>query len=203
MLVTLHRAQRKLLRLIIGTPRRRHAAEQHRQPTNTNNNTDATTDNNDVNATADRSTENDIGPRGQSDSDNGDDDLESWVHFIRRSTTTAIALAKRARVDDWTDIYCKRKWQFAARIANHDPDRWTRLIVIWDPSLHDSRPALRRHGGQKKLWADDIVSFLQSETDADSDTQWWELAQNRQWWDNRGEHFLQYMRCFIHSGHYS
>ena len=114
-----------------------------------------------------------------------------------------MARAKRTRVDDWTDVYFKRTWEFAARVANHDHDRWTRLSASWDPFSHDLRPAFRRHGGQKKLWHDDIVSYLHDVADTDNDSKWWVLAQNLPWWKTSEEGFLDYMRRFLHSGNYN
>ena len=121
MVSTLKRTQRRMIRLIVGTPRRR------------------------------APTPDDI------------DGEEPWVDFIKRATQTAEALAQRASVDDWAELYYARKWRWAHRVATQEGDRWSALVTDWDPASHDKRNAHRRHAGLRKRWNDDINEYLQSQ----------------------------------------
>ena len=84
MAVSLQRLQRRMLRLIIGTPRRRFPSlDQH------------------------------------------DDHhhVEPWFDFLKRATVIAYTTIRKFSLEDWTTTYFKRKWRWAARIAQQPTER--------------------------------------------------------------------------------
>ena len=93
-----------MLRLIVGTSRRRATLS-------TTSHTNSTT-------TADHDTS---------------DSLEPWVDYIRRATATAEAQLHKSNIEDWPTTYFRRKWRWAGHIARLADDRWTIQSVLWDP----------------------------------------------------------------------
>ena len=187
---TLKRTQRRMLRLIVGTPRRRTTARpsaatgaeimtidehssEHTRPTHTSHNPDTTT------------------PRL-----NPPPDLEEpWVDFIKRATHTAESLAQRACVHDWASLYHARKWRWAHRVATQERGRWSAMITSWNPPTHDARHTQRRRGRPCKRWDDDINEFLKTlqpdmadptmspPTRTNHSNQWLPLAADGAWLD--------------------
>ena len=103
----LRSARRKMLRMMIGTSRRRAAANHLEDEANKS-----------------------LG-EGSVDTEPG---LEPWVDWIQRTTHKAEQLAKEACLDDWVAIHRKRKWQFARKTATKADDRWSKRLLSWKPS---------------------------------------------------------------------
>ena len=155
LLLTLRRAQRRMLRLIVNTPRRRESTQQKSAADDDAQSNPARTDADTSDITIDAGREFEL------DDVEDDTGLEPWEEFIRRATHAATDLAARFHVDEWTTVYYRRKWRWAQRVATHSHLRWTRLAAAWEPEVHDNRTAQRRHGGQRKRWCDDISQFIQ------------------------------------------
>ena len=112
---------------------------------------------------------------------------------MRRATRVATDTAKRANMGEWTTMHFRRKWRRAGRVAALPYDRCARLAASWEPDFHDRRPALRRHGGQRKSWEDDIAMFFEAAAPVERDNQrWLTLAQDSAKWSSLGTAFLQH-----------
>ena len=144
----LQRTQRKMLRMILGSGRRRQA-----QPA-------ASSDG----SSADRSI---------SDPDIGDD-LEPWEDWLRRTTHQAEAHLERHNMATWTTAWRRKVWRWAARGAAYPRDRWAWKAAAWQPEL-SAHARGRLHRGQWKRWCDDIIHFLQSK-DILADASSWVLC---------------------------
>ena len=187
MLLTLRLAQRRMLRFIVNTSRRR-----QRQP---HASTDENTTNPDTEQHDDGTSDDSKSTvRQHLDFDDVDDesDLESWDSFIRRATHAASDLATRAHVEEWVTIFHKRKWRWAGRVATQPHHSWARLAAAWEPDIHDPRAARRRHGGQRKRWSDDITEFLQKALVGSTPDTWLQSATNSKFWADLENDFLKF-----------
>ena len=177
----LRRTQRRMIRIIIGTPRRRTAAPTpHNDPAADQNNTrhhskgsTSSRDPNDSNDSNDSDVRSDppnplnLQDAGNDDEDTqpsskGDDDLELWSDFVRRSTRRAESLMTMHDIPDVLFIHRRMVWRWANTLSHHPTTRWTRRVLEWNPNLNTRQRGRRQHGGQPKRWDDDIRSFLHS-----------------------------------------
>ena len=184
---TLKRTQRKMLRLVLNTPRRRETTQQDNDDTNSNST-------NDVNSNPSNTTnlENLIQLTD-------DDLLEPWADFMKRATHTAEALAHKHNVEDWPTLHLRRQWRWAQRVAQQSHDRWSWLAAGWDPTVHDKRTCNRQQARPRKRWSDDITQFLQpwyhtaTEThDNNHNLDWRDLATDTQLWKSLEDNFITY-----------
>lgn len=184
MTTKLQRTQRRMLRLVIGTPRRRNntTTTTTTTPTTTKHNrnnhdpldvdegttSNDSNDRNDINSDVDSQSTDDVDST-TCDANNLDDlgptadeDLEPWPDFIKRATRVAEESIQKLGIEEWTVALYKRKWRWANRIASHSSDRWTRLAAEWQPELHDGRPTIRKQARPRRRWEDDITLFLKT-----------------------------------------
>jgi hypothetical protein len=112
----LRTTRRKMLRMMIGTGRRR--------------------------ATAARQGVADEGANSLEDAANkslheGSFDpepaLEPWVDWIRRATHDSERLVKEVNLEDWVVIHRRRKWHFAGKAATKSDNRWSTRLFSWVP----------------------------------------------------------------------
>ena len=138
---TLQRTQRRMLRLIVGTPRRNH------QPSRCTN---------------EQATMHPSATTGTHEllADTNKDDLEPWVDFIKRATHIAEATISKQNISQWTTAYLRRKWRWAQRLTTVPDNRWCRLITKWKPTTTEHRPVYRRQGRPRKRWRDDIDDYF-------------------------------------------
>ena len=158
----IHTVQRIMLCMVIGTPRAKQQQNNHRPSRNqsTNNDNqhteDRTRDTMPADAAAETTAtttiadnahdENDDDVESNCASDHGDDsasngespnddNLEPWLEGIQRATREAELKISRIGVEDWTVQQRRRKWKWAARIANQDCGRWSKSVPDWQPQL--------------------------------------------------------------------
>ena len=86
--------------------------------------------------------------------------LEPWPDFIKRAMRTIEARLERLNIEDWTTLYLRKKWRRAARVAQQPDDRWSRLVVQWDPEVTHPRRAKRPQKRPRTRWDDDINAYL-------------------------------------------
>ena len=180
---TLKRTQRRMLRIILGTPRRQTLQ------------TDATSTSNlstdDINSNTPHNN-----PLDDLITLTEQELLEPWPDFIRRATRLAEEAAARINAEDWVTTYWKRRWRWTQRVAGQPTNRWSRLAAAWDPERHERRATVRRPGGQRKRWDDDINAFLHSRPKtrtSDHNPHWLDLAQHRSHWRDLEPIFLAYV----------
>ena len=160
--------QRKMLRMMIQTPRRVLNPE----------------------LSAGEETDSETGVVNDDGTDDGHCDnqrplLEDWISWIKRATNLAEEQLCKAQVTDWVREQRKRYWDFAGRVARCSDSRWSCLVVNWVPD-----GGFRRVGTPCKHWTDDIDHFCKHELDGDS-CEWFVLAQNLDTWNSLSSKFVQ------------
>ena len=136
------RTQRRMLRLIIGTPRRLI------QPPQPNDSTKPNTSSDSINT-------NDHTPT-QLTQLKQDGHLELWSDYVQRATRVAEATMTRHNFNDWVTTHYQRKQRWAQHVAKLPTNRWSYLVTNWRPEISESRPVYRRQGRPCKRWHDDI-----------------------------------------------
>ena len=162
MATTLLRTQRRMLRLIIGTPRRTS------QPS---------------------SIIDDNGHNLPNDNDNG---LEPWCDFLQRTTHIAETIMSKHNITRWTTTYFRRKWRWAQRLATLPNDRWCRLVTRWRPDSTEQRPAYRKQGRPRKRWCDDINDFITHLHHNHPTTTTWVDITDKNFWRLHEKYFINY-----------
>jgi len=171
----LQRTQRRMLRMVLGAGRRRHQGN----PQDTNHDrSDDTDDDDDVNSIVENISEAQVEPMED------EEVLEPWAEWIRRTTHKVEELARKVNVQSWVVMARGAKWKLARRIVNQHADRWSHIILTWDPELsfdgHYSR-AHRKQSRPNMRWIDDIHRFMQICHDS---MPWQQLASNAGSWMN-------------------
>ena len=57
-------------------------------------------------------------------SENGSDELEPWVDWVRRTTHEAEARLKKLNFDDWVTVHQRVKIEWAQKLATEDRHTW-------------------------------------------------------------------------------
>ena len=196
----LRRTQRQMLRMILGTPRRRQhnptSDAQWTDPTfhKTNNPMD-----NHIQAMTHETT-----PSTDSDSDahdadsdtpetiipieHTDDTLEPWIDWIRRSTREVETIIESLGIEDWISQHRRQKWQWAQRVAT-ETFKLTYQVAMWDPSLDPKSKARRQAARPRRRWTDDIVQHL-AKHNLD-ETHWTNVAKNVKTWKDLEESYVK------------
>ena len=196
---TLQRAQRRMLRLIINTPRRRTHKSQRNGDDESQSTNDATSNPPDTNLEHLITLTN-------------EELLEPWPEFIKRATRAVETQLAKLHIEEWTTYYLRKKWRWASRTAQQPTNRWSRLAAQWDPQLINPRRAHRPQARPCKRWDDDINTFLRhhynnsrhndnhnnntddlnNDDDAPPPPQWIELATDTITWQSLEDHFVKY-----------
>jgi hypothetical protein len=163
--VLLQRTQRKMLRMILGSPRRRIVRHDG----------DA----------GDRDSEDDGGTSCETDVG---DDLEPWQDWLARTTRAAEAQLQKYKLETWATAWRRRVWRWAARIATYHHDRWAWKAARWEPELSPLAKGRQPHR-QRKRWSDDIVKFLVSKDIPACTTSWIQHATDEVLWKSLEEEF--------------
>ena len=161
--VKLQRTQRKMLRMILGSGRRRKES--------------AHTSTEDYNDASD-------GEASSGTCSASSTHMEPWTEWLQRTTRAAEAQLQKYRIDDWIMGWKRKVWRWAGRVASLAPDRWARKAMLWQPeTLAHAKGRSQAH--PRKRWTDDIVKFLQSQgTDVTLDS-WhrhttnWNILENK------------------------
>ncbi len=191
---TIRRTQRRMLRMMIGSPRRQ-LHEPHLAPdlrniqaqsainnpntqstsvpqklaaTHNYNSTRRQTDNS---RNTDDSSNDDVeskpAPVGDNDGANdnddvmGEDNFEPWPEWIKRTTREAEGHLAKTGMEDGLVQHRRRKWRWAQRISTQDRQRWSRLVIDWEPQYSSDQRGARQRGHPRKRWADDLHQYLQ------------------------------------------
>ena len=164
-------AQRRILRMILGSSRRR--AE-----TNNMSESFTTMSGTDVDSDCEFGQES-VPADPQCEQDN----LEPWVEWVKRSTREVETHFEKLHIECWVHQVRRKRWQWARRVAGLSDDRWTKIAANWVPSLHfDGRAskAARQQGRPKQRWEDDLNDFLKKVHG--NERSWASAAQNSKYW---------------------
>ena len=170
----LRRTQRQMLRMIVGSTRRRTNTTQngsnneHHNDTHMNDATQPTL----LNTTDDKGNDSDNDSNASDvnsetppldipiDNNNDDHNMEPWQDFIRRCTHEAEALITSMGIEDWITQQRRMKWRWAQKLATVDTHKWSYYAITWEPALCPQHNAQRCQARPKKRWIDDITHFL-------------------------------------------
>ena len=86
---------------------------------------------------------------------NDDSCMEDWVEFLKRSARRIDALSERFGMDDWVHAQCRLKWRLAGKLARQNDDRWSALLLGWQPCGGEGRSQSR----PRTRWLDPIEGF--------------------------------------------
>ena len=116
--------------------------------------------------------------------EDGKNDLESWVEWIRRSTSIAEGMLKNIKIEDWIAGRRRRKFRWAGHVARRSDERWSYKVLYWKPV--DGRRVV---GHPKKRRTDIIDSYFEEECDLEKGA-WMALAQCRETWKSFENKFV-------------
>jgi len=111
---------------------------------------------------------------------------DDWVPFVQRTAQRVDSLAANYQMEDWIQLYRKRKWKFAGRLARKTDDWWSRLTATWRPNDGHGRD----RGVPCTLWSDQLETFAGGDwmTEAMDSDRWisseevfanWDFARKR------------------------
>eukprot|EP00973_Karenia_brevis_P004692 644076-Karenia_brevis.AAC.1 len=60
-------------------------------------------------------------------------ELESWVEWLKRTTTEAEQHLAKNQIDDWITAWRRRVWRWASRVACLSVERWAYKALNWHP----------------------------------------------------------------------
>ena len=75
--------------------------------------------------------------------------LEPWVDFLRRTAHWTDDHLKTAGLSEWTVLWKRRKWQWAAKLLGEGPGKWSVKATLWQPLVHSNIPRGRRQARSK------------------------------------------------------
>ena len=62
-----------------------------------------------------------------------EEELESWVEWVKRDTHTAEEQLEKHNIDDWVTTYRKRKFMWAQELATNGQQTWAYKALMWQP----------------------------------------------------------------------
>ena len=170
------RTQRRMLRMILGSGRRR------------------------VAPVVDEASSSDVNRQcGHPDVDNLvkeaddlEDGLESWRDWIQRTTHQVEEHLDTLNIESWLHQARRRKWAWAARVVNLPEDRWANRLMKWNPQLHIEGLVSRRGRRQARpraRWEDELVAFVRNIVP--SGDHWTTLAMDERRWSDLADAFVE------------
>ena len=157
--------QRKMLRLILGTGRRKI-----------------------VRVMLDSDSSNSDSELPESESTESEMSVEPWTEWITRVTHTAELAAAKAGVRDWVVDQRRRKWQWAGHIARRSDGRWGRKVLDWCPH------GCRSRGRPVTRWTDALSEYFKVNLDSDINPEdyWKPQALDREIWNMLEKDFVDF-----------
>ena len=169
----LTRTQRRMLRMVLGSSRRRQLTEPEPESASSHG--------------VDSQCEEEVA----NDNADEDDHLEPWVDWLKRTTHYIEDQLTHLNIESWVHQARRRIWNWAQRVANQPPDRWANQLINWQPHLH-FEGTVRRHGRRqarpRARWDDNISSFLKK--CVGEECAWTMLAKDTAQWSNLADQFV-------------
>ena len=154
--------QRKMLRQMVGSPRRRLLLDTETE----------TVDNDSATNSSSRETQE---PKFE---------LEEWVQWIQHVTHTAESELAKLGLKDWVSEQRQRKWAWAQKVATMDSSRWANVLLLWSPD------GTRKVGHPKLRW-DDCFAEAFTSLDEHSARDWLIYAHDCDTWNAAARHACQ------------
>lgn len=158
-------AQRRMLRWMLGSGRRK----QPKPDLNESDNSTSSTDEE---------------PEPEDELEEGEMEMETWLDWIRRTTQAAEEHLRKCQIDDWVTAVRRKKWRWAGHLARREDGRWATKMLTWIPE-HGKR----RRGRPCKRWSDELTAFFCWGPMAAGS--WVEVAQSRECWKALEEEFVK------------
>ena len=96
-----------------------------------------------------------------------EDELETWVDWIRRVTHSVENSMKKLKIRPWIEQARKGKWKFAAELyTGSGEQKWTHVALKWNPQIHSDapRPTARRKPTRPNLrWTDELRTYVKEQ----------------------------------------
>ena len=183
-------AQRKMLRLIVQTKRRKKPKKvkmdkkkeegtEKEEAKGEGNTTDKETD---EGSEQDSKKDQDSEVSFQEDADeeiDATENEEDWIEYIKRSTKEADEHMEKQSVKCWIEVHKRMKWRMARRIITLPEKRWNRRVFNWHPGLDNNIKARRQVGRPKRRWEDDLNEYMKTEEGHEEDR--YDLRNNNSW----------------------
>ena len=80
---------------------------------------------------------------------------EEWADYMKRSAAQVGTMAEKYDFESWVTAYRRKKYKFAGKVARQTDDRWSKLVMHWEP--HGGRG--RSPGRPITRWSDDLAKF--------------------------------------------
>ena len=128
----LRATQRKMLRMILGAKRR----------------------------VLDASASSNDGRSSTSNESSGEQNLEAWPDFLKRTTRIVDAQLKGANLDEWVTLWRKRQWRWAGKVVQLHQHKWSYGALCWQPVLDCTSGGVRAQARPRRRWDDDIKAYL-------------------------------------------
>ena len=84
--------------------------------------------------------------------DDGQEQLESWVDWMKRTTNEAENLMRSLKYDTWVDLHKAAKLAWQQEIDACSNFKWSHKLRMWDPQF--CVKTFRARGRPKKRWSD-------------------------------------------------
>ena len=165
----LQRTQRKMLRMILGSGRRKLIDSPEIGSDHASNSSSGASDS---------------GTSGTSNH------LEAWQDWLKRTAHTAESQLQKYKIDNWITAWRRKVWRWAGRVARFSRERWALKASQWDPASSKHAKG-RPQAHPRKRWSDDIVCFLKSKDITTTSTEWHRHAMDRSQWTDWEEEFCR------------
>ena len=154
--------QRKMLRQMVGSPRKIIQCEKESD------------------------TSGSEGAVDNSSTDDGEQqfELETWVDWIQRVTRTAVEELGKLGLKEWVLEQRQRKFDWAQKVAKMDDHRWAKALLLWKPD------GTRKVGHPKLRWDDCFVELFAGQ-DAQSAQDWIIYAHDNDTWNAAARRFCK------------
>ena len=93
-------------------------------------------------------------PLGREDEEQ--DALETWIDYMKRTAKIVEDQLNAAGISDWLTAWKERKKRFADKLEGASQEKWSKILLQWNPQRHSHRPVRRAQGRQKKRWQAEI-----------------------------------------------
>ena len=108
------------------------------------------------------------------------EELEPWHEWVQRVTREIELDTRRLNIEDWVTAQRRKHYRWAGHIARRDDQRWTTLILDWEPEggrLQGGAGKGRIQARPRRRWEDGLMQYY-----AQFGITWREVAWNRDEW---------------------
>eukprot|EP00959_Pyramimonas_sp_CCMP1952_P457250 9474584-Pyramimonas_sp.AAC.1 len=146
--------QRCMLRMILGSQRRR--VQENGTEASDNNQSDGPNDTSDSESSTTDSNDTSTSTTPSSHAQNN---VEPWQEWIRRTTRHIVQYYHDLGYEDWCVQQRRRQWRLLMAVLTDDKGKWNRKALLWEPTATNAR-AKRLPHRPKKRWVDDLTEYF-------------------------------------------